>query len=245
MGMWCHMNYLRKIFSNYFSAINNIEIIGFRSRPRYDAEHDRFSYQSKYNDFNIGPKEMVLDVGCGAYPFPYATMLVDLYTEKSEHRHEDLRTYGKRFQVEDINHLPFEDKSYDFVYCSHVLEHVDNPKCACEELMRVGKRGYLETPSLMTDVMFSWAKGMHKWVTIIISDRIVFFEYNERLVQGVKNPYWGRSIFSKKYHPLQDIFFNNQDIFNNFLMWHDYFNYSVFYLDGRMEHSNLSTEDHE
>lgn len=239
------MNCLRKIISNYFCALKNIEIIGFRSRPNYDAEHDRFPYQSKYHDFNIGPKDMVLDIGCGAYPFPYATMLVDLYMEKSEHRHEDLRTNGKPFQVEDINYLPFEDKSYDFVYCSHVLEHVDNPKCACEELMRVGKRGYLETPSLMTDVMFSWAKGMHKWVTIIVADRIVFFEYNDRLIQGVRNPYWGRSIFSKKYHPLQDVFFNNQDIFNNSLMWQDRFNYSVFYLDGRMEHSNFSIENHE
>lgn len=38
---------------------------------------------------------------------------------------------------------------------------------------------------------------------------------------------------------------SNQDIFNNSLMWHDYFNYSVFYLDGRMEHSKFFTENHE
>jgi len=169
------MNYLKRIIS-YVSSVMHIEIIGLRPRPHYTAEHNRFAYQSKYHHFDIRPEEMVLDVGCGAYPFPYATMLVDLYTDKSEHRHEDLKTNGKPFQRADINHLPFEDKSYDFVYCSHVLEHVDDPKCACEELMRVGKRGYLETPSLMTDVMFSWAKGMHKWFTIIINDRIVFFE---------------------------------------------------------------------
>lgn len=227
-----------------FDKIRNIEVIGLRSRPNYIVEHDRFAYQSKYHHFDIGPEEMVLDVGCGAYPFPYATMLVDLYTEKSEHRHEELRTDGKPFQVADIDHLPFEDKSYDFVYCSHVLEHVEDPKRACEELMRVGKRGYVETPSLMTDVMFCWAKGMHKWFTIIIADRIVFYEYNERLVQGVRNPYWGRSISSKKYHPLQDVLMNNQDIFNNSLMWRDCFNYSVFYLDGRMEHSNFRTKNY-
>ena len=241
------MNYLRKlrkIISNYIGTIKHIEIIGFRSRPRYDGEHDRFSYQSKYHQFEIGPKEMVLDVGCGAHPFPYATMLVDLHTEKSEHRQEELRTDGKSFQVADINHLPFKDKSYDFVFCSHVFEHVDNPQSACEELMRVGKRGYLETPSLMTDVMFAWAKGMHKWFVIIIADRIVFFEYNGRLIQGVRNSYWEKSIFSKKYHPLQDVLYNNMDIFNNSLMWHDYFNYSVFYLDGRMEHSNFSTKNY-
>jgi len=234
------MNRLKRIIS-YVSSLMPIEIIGLRPRPQYTAEHDRFSYQSKNHHFEIGPEETVLDVGCGAYPFPYATMLVDLYTDKSEHRHEDLKTNGKPFQRADINHLPFEDKSYDFVYCSHVLEHVDDPKCACEELMRVGKRGYLETPSLMTDVMFTWAKGMHKWFTIIINDRIVFFEYNDRLIQGVRNEYWGKSVFSRKHHPLQDVFYNNQDIFNNSLMWRDYFNYSVYYLDGRMEHRNIVT----
>ena len=237
------MNLLNKIISPCYYLIKHFEIIGFRSRPCYDGENNRFSYQSKYHRFEIGPDDKVLDVGCGAYPFPRATTLIDLYLEKSEHRHEDLRTDGKAFQVADINHLPFGDNSFDFIYCSHVLEHIENPKYACEELMRVGKRGYLETPSLMTDVMFSWAKGMHKWFTTIIADRIVFFEYNERLVQGVRNSYWKKSLFSKKYHPLQDVFFNNLDIFNNSLMWNEYFNYSVFYLNGQMEHSNFSIKN--
>jgi len=219
-----------------------IEIIGLNPRPTYLGEHDRYSYQSKYHHFDIDPNDKVLDVGCGAYPFPHATMLVDLYMEKSEHRSEDLKTDGKPFKIADINHLLFEDKSYDFVYCSHVLEHVDDPKRACEELMRIGKRGYLETPSVMTDVMFSWAKGMHKWFTVIIANRIIFFEYNDRLVQGVRNPYWQKSIFSKKRHPLQDVFFLNQDIFNNSLMWYGNFNYSIYYLNGNMEHSNYQTE---
>ncbi len=233
----------RKNAIKIFCKFNNIELIGFRPRPKYKVENDRFAYQSMYHHFEINPNEEVLDVGCGAYPFPHATMLVDLYTEKSEHRAEELRTDGKSFKVADINHLPFNDKSYDFVFCSHVLEHVENPKCACEELIRVGKRGYIETPSVMTDVMFSWAKGMHKWVTFIIANRIVFFEYNERLLEGVRNPYWGKSIWSKRHHPLQDVFFNNMDIFNNSLMWNEYFNYSVYYLDGHIEQSNYSLGD--
>lgn len=218
--------------------IKHIEVIGLRNRHHYDGEHDRYSYQSKYYHFDIDQNDKVLDVGCGAYPFPYATMLVDLYTERSQHRAENLKTDGKPFEIADINCLPFDDKSYDFVFCSHVLEHVENPKNACEELMRVGKRGYLETPSMMTDVMFSWAKGMHKWFTVVIANRIIFFEYNDRLLQGVRNPYWHKSIFSKRHHPLQEVFFSNQDIFNNSLMWYRNFNYSIYYLDGNMEHSN-------
>jgi len=213
-------------------------LIGLRPRPDYDGVHDRYSYQRKYHSFDIKSGDKVLNVGCGADPFPHATMLVDLYTEKTEHRADELMTAGKPFEIADINHLPFTDKSYDFVYCSHVLEHVVDPRQACEELIRVGKRGYVETPSLVTDVMFAWAKGMHKWYTVVIADRLIFFEYSERLAEGVRDPYWKSDIFLKKYHPLQSVFFHNQDVFNNSLMWNEKFNYSVFYLDGRIEHNN-------
>jgi len=224
-------------FKDYFHINSHFEFIGLQRRPKYEGEKDRFSYQSKFIDFNIKSGETVLDVGCGAYPFPMATMLVDLFINNTEHRHENLKTEGKPFQVADINKLPFENKSYDFVYCSHVLEHVDDPRRACSELIRVGKRGYIETPSLMTDVLFSWAKGMHKWITFTIANRIIFIEYNERLVQGIRNPYWGASIFSGNYHPLQDIFYKNMDIFNNSLLWENNFSYSIYFLDGRVESS--------
>jgi len=233
---------LKKMARRLFDYVG-IDVVKLHPRPVYNGEKDRFSYQSKYLQFDIKPDEAVLDVGSGAYPFPFATMLVDLYVEMTEHRHENLRTDGKPFKVADVNQLPFEDNSYDFVYCSHLLEHVEDPKRVCEELMRVGKRGYVETPSLMSDVLFSWANGMHKWITFVVADRIVFFEYSGRLLQGVRNSYWTDSIFSKWHHPLQDVFYDNMDIFNNSLMWRGHFNYSIFYLDGRMEHSNFSAEE--
>lgn len=148
-------------------------------------------------------------------------------------------THGKPFEIADINHLPFEDKSFDFVYCSHVLEHVDDPIQACAELARGGHRGYVETPSLMTDVLFSWAKGMHKWFTVVIGNRLVFFEYDQRLIQGVRNGYWQKSVFSRRHHPLQDVFFKNLDIFNNGLMWKGYFECTVFRQDGSVKNSDV------
>jgi hypothetical protein len=118
-----------------------------------------------------------------------------------------------------------------------VLEHVDDPRRACAELVRVGKRGYVETPSLMTDVLFCWAKGMHRWFTVVTGNRLVFFEYGPRLVEGVRNSYWAQSVFSRRHHPLQDVFFKNQDIFNNSLLWQDRFECIVFQQDGYIEHS--------
>ena len=60
---------------------------------------------------------------------------------KPGHRVEPLVKDGRPFRVVNIENTPYDDKEFDFVYCSHVLEHVSEPARACEELMRIGKRG--------------------------------------------------------------------------------------------------------
>ncbi len=83
----------------------------------------------------------VLEVGPGGLPFPRATAFVDFV---------DVPAYAKRpvFKVDlTRERLPFEANSFDFVYCRHVLEDSWNPFAICAEMSRVGKRGYIETPS--------------------------------------------------------------------------------------------------
>ena len=46
---------------------------------------------------------------------------------------------AKAMKKEDITKLSFEDSSFDFIFCSHVLEHVEDDKGAMEELYRVLK----------------------------------------------------------------------------------------------------------
>ncbi|MDQ0475796.1 MULTISPECIES: class I SAM-dependent methyltransferase [Chryseobacterium] len=41
----------------------------------------------------------------------------------------------------DILDLPFEDESYDIVFCNHVLEHIGDDQKAMSELYRVMKKG--------------------------------------------------------------------------------------------------------
>lgn len=43
----------------------------------------------------------------------------------------------------DICNLPFEDNSYDIIFCNHVLEHIEDDKKAMQELYRVLKPGGL------------------------------------------------------------------------------------------------------
>ena len=203
-------------------------------KPHYAGETSRHEYQRRYVRFDIQAGDAVLDIGCGADPLPEATMVVDRYPQPTRHRHSPLDTQGKPLVLADIHHLPFSDKAFDFVYCAHVLEHVDDPIAACRQIMRVGRRGFIETPALAKDLLFSWAQGMHRWHVQAIADTLVFFEYSPRLVQGIRSPAWRRLILGEERHPLQDAFYDNQDVFNTMLPWTGGFQVVVFTLDGRI-----------
>ena len=41
----------------------------------------------------------------------------------------------------DILDLPFEDESFDIIFCNHVLEHIEDDTKAMSELYRVMKKG--------------------------------------------------------------------------------------------------------
>jgi len=216
--------------------MNNCGILVTQLKPRpiWSGEVSRFDYQKVHNKFEIQPGEIVLDIGSGGDPFPYATLLTDRYIEPTYHRTDQLKLNGKPFSLSAIEQLPFGDKSIDFVFCAHVLEHVADPIVACSEIVRVGKRGYIETPTLGKDMLFGWAKGMHKWHLISISNKLLFFEYSERQLEGARSSAWSDVIFSKHYHPMQELFYHNQDIFNVMFNWQNGFECIVFYLDGRL-----------
>lgn len=76
----------------------------------------------------------VLDAGCGSnegYNFkPYSKANVFLDIESPSKKIEN-------FIVGDVSHMPFRDAVFEEVYCSHVLEHINNPLDALRELIRV------------------------------------------------------------------------------------------------------------
>lgn len=207
-------------------------------RSEFRGEKRRIEYQEQYIKFDIKPGDRVLDIGSGSDPFPYATHLADRFLELTEHRHGELRKNGKPMVSADVEYLPFPDKYFDFVYCAHILEHVEDPVRACAEIMRIGKRGYLETPTISDDMLFLWAKGRHKWHVVSRAQTLCFFEYSEREIEGIGSTVWQELILNRRYHPLQQAYFSNRDIFNVMFEWRDRFTVYVFRSDGSIEHLN-------
>lgn len=57
----------------------------------------------------------------------------------------DLDPRGVEFQA-DLRNLPFADQSYDFLFASHVLEHIDDDQRALSEIRRVLRPGGCRDP---------------------------------------------------------------------------------------------------
>jgi len=104
----------------------------------------------------------ILDIGSGDKPHPGATHLCDLHVNSDTERGGALRTEGKPFVKCTTEYLPFKDNSFIFDYACHVLEHTSNPKLALSELTRVSEKGYLETPTKLSEAIYGWT--CHKFI---------------------------------------------------------------------------------
>lgn len=122
--------------------------------------------------WELADTDVVLEVGSGQNPSPRADVLCERYVADGTERHDALPLVDRPFVVGDIDRLPFRDRAFDFVVCTHVLEHVADPVRAVAELMRVAPRGYVETPAAAWERMHSFP--FHRWYVSEEGGRMVF-----------------------------------------------------------------------
>lgn len=132
-------------------------------------------------DLHIKRRDRVLEVGPGNRPSFRANVLVEKFLGDDTHCCGGLRIFPHQQLVNAAAEaLPFADKEFDYVICNQVLEHSDDPAQFLREVMRVGKAGYIETPSLLGEWLFP--KKSHRWVVLNIGDKL--FLYDKRRVPG-------------------------------------------------------------
>ena len=102
-------------------------------------------------------------------------MLAEKFVDTNYHRCGGVKIYPHQtFVNADGENLPFKSKEFDYIVCCHVLEHAENPIKFLKEQSRVSKRGYIEVPSLIGELLFP--KISHKWVILEIDKKLVLYE---------------------------------------------------------------------
>ena len=109
----------------------------------------------------IAAGDRVLEVGPGSDPHPRSDVLLekvfDTEDEKAAQRgHTPDLPVGKNVVTYAGGRFPFEDHAFDYVICSHVLEHVEDVPHFISELTRVARRGYLEYPTVYYDYIYNF-----------------------------------------------------------------------------------------
>ncbi|HKH27683.1 MAG TPA: class I SAM-dependent methyltransferase [Sphingomicrobium sp.] len=110
--------------------------------------------------------ETVLDVGCGtgflldylkrARPDLALTGVDFIIEEGTRTRHPDIR-----FEQANIEKLPFADRSFDTVICTHVLEHILEFRQALSELRRVARRRLIIVVPQEREYRFTFNPHLH------------------------------------------------------------------------------------
>ena len=118
---------------------------------------------------SIRPQDRVLEIGPGSTPHHRANAFLELRfnSELDQIAQRGGVTQSGNFSGRPLHHydggrFPFEDGQFDYVICSHVIEHVDNPADFLEEVFRVGTgRGYLEYPMITYEYLYNFSVHLH------------------------------------------------------------------------------------
>ena len=149
----------------------------------------------------LASTDVVLDVGGWACPFNRANYVLDAepYETRGYYRTfggppsqgGDREYFSRDTWIQrdicDRSPFPFADKSIDFVVCSHTLEDLRDPLWVCEEMIRIGKRGYIEVPSRAAESARGWEHprlaglSHHRWLIEIQGVHIRFLMKSHRL----------------------------------------------------------------
>lgn len=118
---------------------------------------------------SIKRTDKVLEIGPGSTPHDRSDEFLELNyavsNEKISQRggaEEDPNFRERPVHFYDGTDFPFKNNEFDYVICSHVVEHVPDPIHFMNEIFRVGGgRGYLEYPLITYEYMYNFDVHIH------------------------------------------------------------------------------------
>jgi SAM-dependent methyltransferase len=167
----------------------------------------RIAWSVRKISLPIGTSDLVLDVGSGSNPHPAADVLLERYLDPA-HRYSPM-VIDRPTVLANACKMPFRDKAFDYSLAFHVLEHLSDPAAFLNELQRVSKAGYIETPNALFE-------------------RITPYDVHLLEVMNVNDVL----IIHKKPAARPDQFLNDLDILRHSTRWNRFFyaNPSLFHV---------------
>ncbi len=101
----------------------------------------------------------------------------------------------------------FKDKEFDFVIAKHVLEHAVNIEKAISELQRVGKAGYIETPSEIKELLCN-PRNYHNWIVMNKDNKLYIKRYENTLHKPFEWIYENNALFNRFLRRYRNLFYS-------------------------------------
>jgi hypothetical protein len=168
----------------------------------------------------VSSSGLVLDVGSGGNPYPRSDVLLDRLTG-AEHRCGVPMMIDRPTVFADASKMPFKDKAFDFVIASHILEHVSDPAGFLDELQRIGKAGYIETPNFIFERLFPYE--IH-CLEIALVDHTLHIHKKR---QPVEDDFLGNLGFLKDDKKWKNYFSQSPDMFHVTYYWNGEISYVI------------------
>jgi ubiquinone/menaquinone biosynthesis C-methylase UbiE len=151
-------------YAQFYKSLNSIS----RNRQT-DLSLSNLNYILKNIDQTSGS---LLDVGCGngfllkriQHKFPQLKL-------SSCDVVESIKNKNISFYKANITHLPFTDRSFDIVVCTHTIEHIYDLQKAVKELLRVCRKQLIVVTPCQQYFYFT------------LDEHLNFFEKNEDLLR--------------------------------------------------------------
>ena len=120
---------------------------------------------------------LVLEIGPGTQPHPRADVFLELrYAHPEDFTRQTGGAAGARpsrnVVFYDGSRFPFATGTFDYVICSHVIEHVHDVETFLAEMFRVAKAGYLEYPTILYEYLYNF--DVHQQLLIMRDDTLVY-----------------------------------------------------------------------
>jgi len=147
---------------------------------------------------SIKKTDRVLEIGPGSMPFPRADFFLEKKFDTNEERVQQSgdaipATLKKPVFFYDGGSFPFDDHEFDYVICSHVIEHVENIEHFGSELFRIANKGYLEYPTIYYEYLYNFNVHLN------------FLKKNNNDLFYIKK----ENLDFDKYYPVQKFFYDS------------------------------------